>query len=360
MNTSARYNAFSVAVVNPLQGPLGIIGPPAQLCTQLAAEEINAAGGILGRELRLVTVDGGLTPAVIAAELDAMVSSGQVHSVIGTHTSAVRKAVAPALAGRVPYVYTSLYEGGERDPGVFVTGETPDTQLLPALTVLEQEYRVRDWFVVGNDYVWPRSTARQIQAHLAADHRALAGQAYVPLGCSDFGGALMRLERSRAAGVVVLLVGQDAVDFHRQFAERGLHQQMVRLSPLMDENMLLATGAAASEQLYVGAAYFAALPTQGSLDFTARYSRRFGPEAPMVGTMAESCYEGLHLLAALTKTAGGSSVRELCRVADEVEFEGPRGAQRLTAHHTSQQNYLAKASGLDFDVLASLSSAAVG
>jgi ABC-type branched-subunit amino acid transport system substrate-binding protein len=360
MKPSAHDDAFSVAVVNPLQGPLGIIGPPAQLCTQLAAEEINATGGILGREIRLVTVDGGLPPAVIAAELDALVSSGQVHSVIGTHTSSVRRAVAPTLAGRVPYVYTSLYEGGERDPGVFVTGETPDTQLLPALTVLEQEFRVREWFVVGNDYIWPRSTARQIRAHLAADNRALSGQAYVPLGCNDFTAALHRLERSRATGVVVLLVGQDAVEFHRQFADRGLHHQMVRLSPLMDENMLLATGAAASEQLYVGAAYFSALPTQGSLDFTARYSRRFGPEAPVVGTMAESCYEGLYLLAALTKLAGSSAISELCRVADDVVVDGPRGALRLTGHHTSQQNYLAKAAGLDFDVLASLSSANVG
>ncbi|WP_199254201.1 substrate-binding domain-containing protein [Mycolicibacterium mengxianglii] len=360
MNTSAHDDAFSVAVVNPLQGPLGIIGPPAQLCAQLAAEEINAAGGILGRELRLLTVDGGLPPAVIAARVDALVSSGQAHSVIGTHTSSVRKAVAPTLAGRVPYVYTSLYEGGERDPGVFITGETPDTQLLPALTMLDEEFRVREWFVVGNDYIWPRSTAQQIRRHLANDNRALAGQAYVPLGCNDFTVVLDGLERSNATGVVVLLVGQDAVDFHRQFAERGLHHQMVRLSPLMDENMLLAAGAAASEQLYVGAAYFSTLPTQGSLDFTARYSRRFGPEAPMVGTMAESCYEGLHLLAALTKTAGSAAVSELCRVADDVEFEGPRGAQRLTAHHTSQLNYLAKASGLDFDVLASLSSAKVG
>jgi len=360
MKSSAHDDAFSVAVVNPLQGPLGIIGPPAQLCTQLAAEEINAAGGILGREIRLTTVDGGLPPTVIATELDALVSSGQVHSVMGTHTSSVRKAVSPALAGRVAYVYTSLYEGGECDPGVFVTGETPDTQLLPALTVLEQEYRVRQWFVVGNDYIWPRSTARQIRAHLATDNRALSGQVYVPLGCHDFGAALDQLERSPATGVVVLLVGQDAVEFHRQFANRGLHHQMVRLSPLMDENMLLATGAAASEQLYVGAAYFSALPTQGSLDFTARYSRRFGPEAPVVGTMAESCYEGLHLLAALTKLAGSAEISELCRVADDVEFEGPRGALRLTGHHTSQQNYLAKAAGLDFDVLASLRPANVG
>ena len=265
MIASNTSDVFTVAAVNPLQGPLGIIGPPAQLCTQLADEEINASGGILGRELRLLTVDGGLPPASIAAELDRLVSSGQVQSVIGTHASSVRVAVAPRLAGRVPYIYTSLYEGGERDPGVFVTGETPDTQLLPALAVLEQEYRVRDWFVVGNDYIWPRSTARQLRNHLAAQNRSLSGEVYVPLGCSDFGDALDQLDRSRSPGVIVLLVGQDAVDFHRQFAERGMHHQALRLSPLMDENMLLAAGAAASEQSFVGAAYFSSLPTRGSL-----------------------------------------------------------------------------------------------
>lgn len=113
---------LNVALVVPLQGPAGIFGPSCESCATLAAEEVNAAGGVLGRELNLVPVDGGAPPAVVAAELDALVSAGAVDAVTGWHISAVREAVAPRIRGRVPYAYTALYEGGEQRPGLFLTG----------------------------------------------------------------------------------------------------------------------------------------------------------------------------------------------------------------------------------------------
>lgn len=159
VRTTSVDPELNVSLVIPLQGPLGLIGPASELCAQLAAEEINEAGGILGREVRLRTVDGGGNPDAIAAEARSLVSHRQVDAVIGAHTSAVRRAIVPRIADRVPYVYTSLYEGGERNPGVFLTGETPGLQLLPGMRLLAQERHVRRWFVVGDDYVWPRTTA---------------------------------------------------------------------------------------------------------------------------------------------------------------------------------------------------------
>ena len=99
-------------------------------------EEINTEGGVLGRELNLVPVDGGAAPCSVARNVDALIRAGAVEAVTGWHISAVREAVAPVIGGRVPYAYTALYEGGEHRPGVFLTGETPDLQLGPAL----------DWF----------------------------------------------------------------------------------------------------------------------------------------------------------------------------------------------------------------------
>src|SRR6185436_606279 len=109
-----------------------------ELCAQLAAEEINRVGGVLGQELRLVPVDGGAAPQAVAAEVAALVDRGAVQGVTGWHISSVRQAVAPRVAGRVPYVYTALYEGGERTAGVFLTSETPDAQLFPAMRLLSQ------------------------------------------------------------------------------------------------------------------------------------------------------------------------------------------------------------------------------
>src|ERR1051326_3522520 len=100
-------DVLAMARVIPLQGPAGIFGPSCESCAALAAQEINAEGGVLGRELNLVPVDGGPSPAEVATEVDALVSAGAVQAVTGWHISAFREAVAPRIRGRVPYAYTA-------------------------------------------------------------------------------------------------------------------------------------------------------------------------------------------------------------------------------------------------------------
>ena len=150
----------NVALVVPLHGSAGIFGPSCEFCAQLAAEEINAGDGVLGRELRLSVIDGAAPPRVVADQVAALAAAGRVDAIVGWHISAVRQAVVPRVAGVIPYVYTALYEGGERTPGVFLTGETPSHQLLPAMRFLARESGVRRWCIVGNDYVWPRARNR--------------------------------------------------------------------------------------------------------------------------------------------------------------------------------------------------------
>ncbi|WP_312892738.1 substrate-binding domain-containing protein [Allostreptomyces psammosilenae] len=345
---------MSVALVFPMQGPAGMFGPTCELCARLAAEEVNRAGGVLGRELRLVPVDGGASPDRVAAEVEALVSVGAVHGVTGWHISSVRRALAPRVAHRVPYVYTALYEGGERTEGVFLTSETPADQLLPAMRLLAGERRVRGWFVVGNDYVWPRRTAEAARRYARRCRGRVVGECYLPLGTGDFSGALRAIERSGADAVIMLLVGSDAVRFNRAFAAAGLDQRCLRLSTLMDENMLLASGAAATGGLYSTAGFFASLATQENLDFHGQYAGRFGVEAPQLGSLGESCYEGVLLLAALIERAGTLDVRAIDAAAGAVWYEGPRGRLRLSGRHVRQRVYLAEADGLEFTVVAEL------
>src|SRR3954452_7346584 len=100
---------------------------------------------------------------------------------------------------------------------------------------------------------------------------------FVPLGTEDFSGPVERVLRSGARGVLMFLVGSDAVRFNRDFARAGLDQRSIRLSPLMDENMLLGTGAENAHELYSAAGFFETLATAAGLDFSLRYSLRFGP-----------------------------------------------------------------------------------
>jgi urea transport system substrate-binding protein len=345
---------LDLALVIPLHGSAGIFGPSCELCGELAAEEVNAEGGVLARELRLAVVDGSGPPQRVADEVGALVAAGLVDAVVGWHISAVRQALVPRVAGRVPYVYTALYEGGERTPGVFMAGETPATQLLPAMRWLRAEHGVRNWCIVGDDYVWPRITAKAARAFADLCDGRISEEIFIPLGTTEFGHVLERVERCGADAVLMLLVGEDAVHFNRAFARAGLHDRCRRLSTLMDENMLLASGAGSTRGICATAAYFESLTTPESLDFGWRYTQRFGLDAPTLNSLGESCYEGIVMLAALARQASGLDTRAMCAVADSVSYDGPRGELQMRDRHVDQRVYLAEANDVEFDVIAQL------
>ena len=347
----AWHETLQVGLVIPLQGPAGMFGPSCEASAALAVEEINAGSGVLGRQLRLVVIDGGQPPDRVADQVDCLVSARAIDAVTGWHISAVRQAVVPRTAGRVPYVYTALYEGGEQAPGVFLTGETPDLQLYPAMRWMGTALGVRRWVIVGDDYVWPRVSAAAARAYAELLGARICAESYVRLGSEDFTAALAAIERIRPDGILMLLVGEDAVQFNRAFAARGLDERIVRLSPLMDENMLLATGAGGTRGLYAAAGFFQALGTASSLQFLADYSRRHGVLAPAVTSLGESCYEGLRLLAELFRRCGSTDLPGLCAVADTTGYDGPRGPVHLADRHLRQRVYVARADGLDFEVL---------
>jgi urea transport system substrate-binding protein len=347
-------DTLEVAFVVPRSGPAAIVGPSCEACGLLAADEVNAGGGVLGRELRLLVVDGGRAPQAVAGDIDLLLSTGAVEAVTGWHISAVRQQLAPLVSGRVPYVYSPLYEGGERTPGVFMAGETPDRQLLPALRWMAGELGVRTWCVVGDDYVWPLASAAVARRFAQHSDIRILDEVFVPLGTQDFAKVVERVERSGADGVLMLLVGSDAVRFNRAFAAVGLDNACVRLSPLMDENMVFATGAAATRELYAASGYFEALATASGLDFSRRYAARFGVQAPVPGSLGESCYEGVTLLARLAESAGSLGSEELSAAAETLAYDSPRGTVRMAGNHLMQSVYLARADGLDLDVVAQL------
>lgn len=347
-------DVLNMALVVPLHGPAGIFGPSCESCAALATEEINAAGGVLGRELNLVPVDGGNPPAVVATEVDALIRAGSIEAVTGWHISAVREAVAPRIAGRVPYAYTALYEGGEHRPGVFLTGETPDQQLGPALDWFADRVGVRRWTIVGDDYVWPRRSARVARRYLRTIGGTVCDEMYVPLGTSEFSRVLHRVEASGCDAVLMLLIGDDAVAFNRAFSAWGLDRDVLRFSSLIDENVLLASGAGNTRGLMTSAGYFEDLATASGLDFAATYARRFGPDAPVLNSLGESCYEGVRLLTELMHRAGSADVVPMTSVAEGLSYETPRGTVELRDRHLRQRVFLATADGLSWDVIQQL------
>ncbi|MFF0243179.1 substrate-binding domain-containing protein [Rhodococcus pyridinivorans] len=355
----SRADQIKIGLVIPESGPSGIFGPSCAASAQLAVEEINSRGGILGREVVVSTIDGGTEPVTVANRVRTLCHEQAIDAVVGWHTSAVRLRVAAAIRGQIPYIYTALYEGGESTPGVFLTGEIPDKQVVPALNWMATHHRVRRWYVVGSDYVWPHETLSQIidrcvdgTHSTTSTEIVLAGARFLPLGASNFDDVLDAIETSSVDGVLVLLLGQDAVRFNRAFGERGLHRDIVRLSPLMDENMLLATGAENALELYSASGYFESLATGHSMDFANSYFGMHGMSAPPLASPGESCYEGISLLDKLAHQAKALDVGALVHTADTIpiDYESPRGMVRFVDNHLAQDVYIAHADGLDFDV----------
>jgi urea transport system substrate-binding protein len=347
-------DVFNMALVIPLQGPAGIFGPSCESCAALAMEEVNDEGGVLGRRLNLVPVDGGAAPAAVATEVDALIRVGAIEAVTGWHISAVREAIAPTIAGRIPYAYTALYEGGEHRPGVFMTGETPDQQLGPTLDWFARTVGIRRWTIVGDDYVWPRRSAQAARRFLRQIGGTVCDEMYVPLGTTDFADVLHRVEASGCEAVLMLLIGQDAVDFNRAFSAWGLDRDVLRFSSLIDENVLLASGAENTRGLMTSAGYFEDLATASCLDFAAAYFRRFGPDAPVLNSLGESCYEGVRLLTQLMRRAASAEVAPMTSVAEGLSYESPRGTVELRDRHLRQKVFLAAADGLFWDVIQQL------
>lgn len=339
-----------VAFVVPLQGPTGIYGPSCLACGELAVEQLNRRDGIAGRQVELVVVDAGRSPAVVAEEVGTLVEQGRVEAVAGWHISAVRQAITQRVGGRVVYAFAAMHEGGDDTPGLFMLGERPINQLLPAAHWMREQLGVGRWAVVGNDYVFPRVTAATARAALGDSASRIVSETYVPLGTTDFRTVLADLHGQDVDGVMMLLMGQDAVHFNRAFARAGLGGELHRLSPAVEENTLLGGGASAHEGLYAAAAYFDGLATAESHELAGDYYARFGSFAPALNAVGESCFEALHFLARMGQVCGSVDLAAVSLLSSGYFYDSPRGLMRLDGNLVNQDVYLAAADGLEFRV----------
>jgi urea transport system substrate-binding protein len=326
-----RADVVRVGLAVPLSGPLAMTAPSALDLAGLAADEINAAGGVSGRPIELVGLDFGDAPDVVAAEAVALHRAGVFELLVGFHTSDVHRAVAHALPPEARYVFTPPHEGGARRPGVVRIGQSPLEQHAAALTWLVRHRRARRWVLLGTDYVWPRSVHRAAQRVLADVGGEVVGEALVPFGPTDPGPLLDLVLRTSADAVLLSLVGRDLVAFNREFARAGLDRRVVRLSGALEENGLYALGGDATGELFACMPSFVAADDSADehqLALQERHARRSGPGAPVVCAYARGVYDGVRLAAALAAGRASRPRRSGPRLAraDGLAFRELRGS----------------------------------
>lgn len=345
---------MKVGLLVSRSGPAGLWAPSCDAGAMLAAAEINTAGGVHGRTVEIVLTDAGQDEDEASAASRGLVDIDGVDVVVGMHPSNVRAAIHKGLRGRVPYIYTPQYEGGAQSPYLVTTGGTDDEVLGPAISWLSETRGARRFYLIGNDYIWPRR-AHEIAGRIVGSRGELVvGRSIVPFGLRDYSPILDIIRLSRPDVVVIALLGLEAARFNRAFAEAGLAARILRLGLATDESVLYAIGADHTENLYASLNYFAHMHSAANDRFLETYHSSFGDLAPPVNLSCQSCYEGVYFAANLARSLGRSDGAAL---ADGVRRPVSRRAARSTLLKTPMgpqlRVHLAAADGIEFRTVSS-------
>ena len=271
---------------------------------------------------------------------------------IGSHDSATRQALVSTIKGKVPYIYTPVYEGGECAFNVYCLGETPNQQARPSIGWLASEHKAKSYYLIGDDYVWPRKTNEEAKKYIAENGGSIAGEEYVPFGAPNkFEEVVTRIKSAKPDVVVITLVGADNVNFNRTFAGFGLDKDIARLAFLLEENTLMGVGAESSGNLYSCMGYFANDPSPANVKFKAAYHAKFGDKAPQLATIGVDCYAGVNCAQKLVTKAGGTNGQKCMDASEGLTFDTAAGPATMRGRQVDKSMFLADCKGTQFNVL---------
>ena len=349
---AAAADEFKIGLFIALSGPASLFGPTQKASAELATEEINKAGGILGRQIRLIPTDAGGPPAESTKSAVRLMLEEKVDMLVGSHDSATREALVATIKGKVPYIYTPVYEGGECAFNTYVIADTPEQQIRPSVAFMMKDRGAKSVYLIGDDYVWPRKCNEQAKKYIADNGGKVVAEEYVPFGAPNkFEEIVTRIKSAKPDMVLITLVGADNVNFNRTFAGFGLDKDIARLSLLLEENTLLGIGPDSSNNLFSSMSYYANAPGEANKKFKAAYFAKFGDKAPQLGLIGADCYGGIYCAHALATKAGGTDAKKCMAASEGLTFPTAPGQVTMRGRHVDKTMYLATCKGTEFDII---------
>jgi urea transport system substrate-binding protein len=349
---AAAADEFKIGLFAALSGPASLFGPTQKAAAELATEEINKAGGILGRQIRLIPTDAGGPPAESTKSAIRLMLEEKVDMFVGSHDSATREALVATIKGKVPYIYTPTYEGGECAFNTYVLADTPEQQIRPSVNYMMKDRGAKSVYLIGDDYVWPRKCNEHARKYIDENGGKVVAEEYVPFGAPNkFEEIVTRIKSAKPDMVLITLVGADNVNFNRTFAGFGLDKDIGRLSLLLEENTLHGIGADASGNLFSCLSYFENAPGEANKKPKAAYFAKFGDKAPQLGLIGADCYGGIYCAHALATKAGGTDAKKCMAASEGLTFPTAAGQVTMHGRHVDKTMYLATCKGADFDII---------
>ncbi|HEX7863327.1 MAG TPA: ABC transporter substrate-binding protein [Variovorax sp.] len=326
-----------VGSIVDMSGGLDIYGKPMADCMTLAVEEQNAAGGLLGKQIRLATYDPQSNMQLYAqfAQQSALKDKSTV--VMGGITSASREVIRPVLTrNKTLYFYNTQYEGGVCDRNTFCTGVTPGQTVAKLIP-----YAMKKWgkkvYVVAADYNYGQITSQWVKKFVQENGGSVASIDFFPLDVTNFGPTISKIEAAKPDMIVSALVGGAHISFYRQWAAAGLTKKIPLASTTFaggNEHIVLSQ--AEADGFLISYNYFQNLDTPQNKAFKERFYKRFGADYPNITELAMSTYQGFKLWAEGVKKAGSLDREKMIAALETgISIDGPSGKVSLDAqtHH---------------------------
>lgn len=331
-------DTIKIGSLHSLTGTMAISEVTVANATKLAVDQINAAGGVMGKKLEVVLEDGASDPKTFAEKAEKLISSDCVAAVFGGWTSASRKAMKPKFESLNSLLYYPVqYEGLEDSKNIFYTGATTNQQIIPALDYLKQK-GITSLYLVGSDYVFPQTANREIKAYAKANGIEIKGEDYAPLGSTDFSTIVNKVRNAKAGAVFNTLNGDSNVAFFREYANAGLKAADM---PVVSVSIAEEEVAGIGPQNVVGQLtawnYYQTVDSPANKAFVAAYKAAYGANKPTSDPM-EAAYTSVYLWKNTVEKAKSFAVADIQKSAGGVTFDAPEGTVTINGdnHHITK------------------------
>lgn len=326
----------TVGQLHSATGTMAISETGAIQAERLAIEQINAQGGVLGRQVKIIQEDGASDWPTFAEKAKKLLEADKVAAVFGCWTSASRKAVLPIFEKDNGLLYyPTFYEGLEQSKNVFYTGQEATQQILSALDWLAKEKGAKTFYLVGSDYIWPRTSMKIARKHIEnVLHGEVVGEEYYPLGGTQFGSLTNKIKLKKPDVVFAAVVGGSNVAFYKQLKAAGItsaKQTLLTLSVTEDE--MLGIGGENMAGFYSSMKYFQTLDNPNNKAFVEAFKAKYGKDA-VVGDVTQAAYLGPWLWKMAVEKAGSFDVDKVVAASSGLELKtAPEGYVKVHENH---------------------------
>lgn len=323
--TAAAQDEIKVGILHSLSGTMAISEVTVRDAELLAVEEINRAGGVLGKKLVPVVEDGASDWPTFAEKATKLIRQDKVATVFGGWTSASRKAMLPVFEryGSLLW-YPVQYEGLESSPNIFYTGATTNQQIIPGLDYLKEQGK-KKLFLVGSDYVFPRTANKIIKAYAAANGMEILAEEYTPLGHTEYSTLVNKVVQAKPDAVFNTLNGDSNVAFFKQLKSAGVSADaMPVLSVSVAEEEVKGIGVANIAGHPVAWNYYQTTDTPANQAFVKAFKAAYG-EDKVTSDPMQAGYNAVYLWAEAVEKAGTTEVGAVRKAAGGIALDRPEG-----------------------------------